>query len=142
MADTIPEIEAGLPVMSMADDVAFADWLAAHPDAPGVWLGFPKKGAAWSGIDKHQALDVALRHGWIDGQAARDDHDSFLMWFTPPRPCKAGRPESTTRHAPTRWSRQDRATRAHHGQVHARSISTTAGESAFRRPVRQRASLP
>lgn len=53
MADTAPEIKAGLPVMSMADDAAFADWLAAHPDAPGVWLRFPKKGAAWRGIDKH-----------------------------------------------------------------------------------------
>lgn len=29
---------------------------------------------------------MALCHGWIDGQAAREDHDSFLMRFTPRRP--------------------------------------------------------
>lgn len=78
-------IKPELPVMSMADEAAFGDWLAAHPHAPGIWLRFPKKGAVWSGIDKHQALDVALCHGWIDGQAAKADEDSFLTRFTPRR---------------------------------------------------------
>lgn len=79
-------VKPELAVMSMADAASFADWLAAHPDAPGIWLRFPKKGAAWRGIDKHQALDVALCYGWIDGQAAKGDDDSFLMRFTPRRP--------------------------------------------------------
>lgn len=85
MASSIHTIKPALPVMSMADEAAFAAWLAAHPDAPGIWLRFPKKGAVWSGIDKHGALDVALCHGWIDGQAAKGDEDSFLMRFTPRR---------------------------------------------------------
>jgi uncharacterized protein YdeI (YjbR/CyaY-like superfamily) len=85
MDSTRHEMKSGFPVMSMANEVAFVDWLAAHPDAPGIWLRFPKKGASWSGIDKHQALDVALCHGWIDGQAAKGDDDSFLMRFTPRR---------------------------------------------------------
>lgn len=79
-------LKPALPVMSMADEAAFADWLAAHLDAPGVWLRFLKKGAAGTSIDKHQALDVALCHGWIDGQAAKGDENSFLMRFTPRRP--------------------------------------------------------
>jgi uncharacterized protein YdeI (YjbR/CyaY-like superfamily) len=85
MANRTHESKPALPVMAMADEAAFADWLAAHPDAPGIWLRFPKKGAAWHGIDKHQALDVALCHGWIDGQAAKGDADSFLMRYTPRR---------------------------------------------------------
>ena len=81
-----PILKLELPVMPMADEAAFANWLASHPDAPGVWLRFPKKDATWGGIDRHQALDVALCHGWIDGQAAKGDADSFLMRFTPRRP--------------------------------------------------------
>lgn len=86
MASHIHQTRPELPVMSMANEAAFADWLAAHADAAGIWLRFPKKGAAWSGIDKHQALDVALCYGWIDGQAAKGDADSYLMRFTPRRP--------------------------------------------------------
>lgn len=63
-----------------------ASWLASIPTPKGVWIRFAKKGAAWTGLGKQQALDVALCHGWIDGQAAKFDDESFLMRFTPRRP--------------------------------------------------------
>lgn len=77
---------SGLPIQSFDEELSLNQWLLAHLDAKGIWIRFPKKGASWSAINKQQALDVALCHGWIDGQAAKDDKESFLMRFTPRRP--------------------------------------------------------
>ncbi len=60
--------------------------MLAHPDAPGLWIKFAKKGKGLVSVTKQQALDVALCYGWIDGQAARYDEAYFLMRFTPRRP--------------------------------------------------------
>jgi uncharacterized protein YdeI (YjbR/CyaY-like superfamily) len=57
----------------------------AHPDAPGLWIKFAKKGKGLVSVTKQQALDVALCYGWIDGQGARYDEAYFLMRFTPRR---------------------------------------------------------
>lgn len=78
--------ELDLPIVSFAEEVDMDTWLLAHPQARGIWVRFPKKGAGWQAINKQQALDVALCHGWIDGQALPGGEDSFLMRFTPRRP--------------------------------------------------------
>jgi uncharacterized protein YdeI (YjbR/CyaY-like superfamily) len=57
----------------------------AHPDAPGLWIKFAKKGKGLVSITRQGALDVALCYGWIDGQGARYDEACFLMRFTPRR---------------------------------------------------------
>jgi uncharacterized protein YdeI (YjbR/CyaY-like superfamily) len=76
-----------LPVMSFESTDAWDAWLAAHhADSPGLWLKIAKKGAAGRTISYSEALDVALCHGWIDGQKGRYDDDYWLQRFTPRKP--------------------------------------------------------
>ena len=76
-----------LPVMSFESTDAWDAWLAAHhADSPGLWLKIAKKGAAGRTISYSQALDVALCHGWIDGQKGRHDDEYWLQRFTPRKP--------------------------------------------------------
>jgi uncharacterized protein YdeI (YjbR/CyaY-like superfamily) len=73
-----------LPVMSFESTDAWDAWLDAHhADSPGLWLKIAKKGAAGTTISYSDALDVALCHGWIDGQKGRYDDDYWLQRFTP-----------------------------------------------------------
>jgi uncharacterized protein YdeI (YjbR/CyaY-like superfamily) len=76
-----------LPVMSFESTDAWDAWLAAHhADSPGLWLKIAKKGAAGATISYSDALDVALCHGWIDGQKGRYDDDYWLQRFSPRKP--------------------------------------------------------
>ena len=76
-----------LPVMSFGSTDAWDAWLAAHhADSPGLWLKIAKKGAAGTTISYSDALDVALCHGWIDGQKGRHDDEYWLQRFTPRKP--------------------------------------------------------
>jgi uncharacterized protein YdeI (YjbR/CyaY-like superfamily) len=76
-----------LPVMSFESTDAWEAWLADHhADSPGLWLKIAKKGAAGRTISYSEALDVALCHGWIDGQKGRYDDDYWLQRFTPRKP--------------------------------------------------------
>jgi len=73
-----------LPVMSFESTDAWDAWLAAHhAGSPGLWLKIAKKGAAGTTISYSEALDVALCHGWIDGQKGRHDDKYWLQRFTP-----------------------------------------------------------
>ncbi len=73
----------GQPVVAFATEDSFANWLADHQGSSGLWLKFAKKGAAESTISYRQALDVALCHGWIDGQKRAIDEHYWLQRFTP-----------------------------------------------------------
>ena len=76
-----------LPVMSFESTDAWDAWLAAHhAGSPGLWLKIAKKGAAGTTISYSEALDVALCHGWIDGQKGRHDDEYWLQRFTPRKP--------------------------------------------------------
>jgi uncharacterized protein YdeI (YjbR/CyaY-like superfamily) len=76
-----------LPVMTFESTDAWDAWLAAHhADSPGLWLMIAKKGATGRTISYHEALDVALCHGWIDGQKGRHDDEYWLQRFTPRKP--------------------------------------------------------
>jgi uncharacterized protein YdeI (YjbR/CyaY-like superfamily) len=73
-----------LPVVSFESTDAWDAWLTAHhADAPGLWLKIAKKGSAGRSISYSDALDVALCHGWIDGQKGRLDDEYWLQRFTP-----------------------------------------------------------
>ncbi|GAB2452627.1 uncharacterized protein YdeI (YjbR/CyaY-like superfamily) [Conyzicola lurida] len=64
----------------------FHAWLDEHEDdSPGLWLLMSKKGAAVTSVSYADAVEVALRHGWIDGQRRGRDEHSFLQRFTPRR---------------------------------------------------------
>jgi uncharacterized protein YdeI (YjbR/CyaY-like superfamily) len=62
-------------------------WLEQHgEDSNGVWLKFAKKASGIQSVVYAEALEVALCHGWIDGQAKSLDDDHYLQRFTPRRP--------------------------------------------------------
>jgi len=68
--------------------VAAGEWeayLADAPDPGGVRLKLRKKAAVDPGLTYAEALDVALCHGWIDGQAGAFDEQFMLQAFTPRR---------------------------------------------------------
>ncbi|VXB35088.1 conserved hypothetical protein [Luteimonas sp. 9C] len=75
----------GLPIHAFADEAAWDAWLLAHADAAGLWLKIAKRGNATPSVTYAQALDVALCHGWIDGQKRAFDAAWFLQRFTPRR---------------------------------------------------------
>ena len=77
----------GLPVLVFADPTEWEDWLAAHHATDkGVWITFAKKGADAVTVTYAEAVEVALCHGWIDGQAASLDESFWLQRFTPRGP--------------------------------------------------------
>ncbi len=75
-----------LPVRRFATEAAWERWLEAHEGSPGIWLKIAKKDGGARSISYAQALDVALCHGWIDGQKRSLDAQFFLQRFTPRRP--------------------------------------------------------
>jgi uncharacterized protein YdeI (YjbR/CyaY-like superfamily) len=69
------------------DAPAWRAWLAEHHSlASGTWLVLAKKGTSEpTALDYDGALEVALCHGWIDGQVRRRDERTFRQRFTPRR---------------------------------------------------------
>lgn len=81
------EMRSGLPIIGFADEAAFEGWIEAQPpDAPGLWVKFSKKGSGAASVSKAEAIDVALCHGWIDGQLDSYDDAWWLTRFTPRKP--------------------------------------------------------
>ena len=75
------------PRLAFASREAWAEWLAKHhATSSGLWLKLAKKGSGIDSVSYQEALDVALRYGWIDGQKDRLDDRWFLQRFTPRRP--------------------------------------------------------
>lgn len=78
---------AETPELVVADADAWRCWLDAHHDSTaGVWLVLAKQGTTRpTSLSYDEALDEALCHGWIDGQARRRDETTHLRRFTPRR---------------------------------------------------------
>lgn len=71
-----------LPVLFFVSGEEWAAWLAEnHDTSPGVWLRFAKKGSGIRSLTYAPALEEALRYGWIDGQAKRQDDDWYVQKF-------------------------------------------------------------
>ncbi len=79
------ELPTDLPIKLFKTEAAWEKWLAAHRDAPGLWLKIAKKDQGVTSVTYAQALDVALCHGWIDGLKRACDAQYFLQRFTPRR---------------------------------------------------------
>src|SRR5437016_13600091 len=79
------------PELIVRDAAAWRDWLGEnHTDPDGVWLVLAKKGTERpTSLTHDQALEEALCHGWIDGQAGRRDEATYRQRFTPRRPRSA-----------------------------------------------------
>jgi uncharacterized protein YdeI (YjbR/CyaY-like superfamily) len=79
-----------LPVLSFSSPSAFKRWLSVQPgNSHGAWLRFAKNGAVETTISKSNAIDLALAHGWIDGQLGRVDEFYFKTRFTLRKPKSA-----------------------------------------------------
>ena len=74
-----------LPIEHFVDAAAWERWLERHADATGLWLKIAKKESGIASVSYAEALDVALCHGWIDGQKKGFDTQFFLQRFTPRR---------------------------------------------------------
>jgi uncharacterized protein YdeI (YjbR/CyaY-like superfamily) len=86
---------ADLPLLECPDREAWADWLAEHCESSaGVWLKLARKGGGRS-VTYAEALDIALCHGWIDGQKGAIDERHWRQRFTPRGPR-------------SRWSKRNR----------------------------------
>jgi uncharacterized protein YdeI (YjbR/CyaY-like superfamily) len=80
-------VPADLPVVELATRAEWATWLAAeHAASAGVWLKIARKDGGAESVSYSDALDVALCHGWIDGQKDRLDERFWLQRFTPRKP--------------------------------------------------------
>lgn len=78
---------ADLPELLLRDAAAWRTWLTKHhADRAGVWLVLHKKGGRTTTLTYSEALDEALCFGWIDGQIARRDDESYRQRFTPRLP--------------------------------------------------------
>jgi uncharacterized protein YdeI (YjbR/CyaY-like superfamily) len=76
-----------LPVKRFASPKAWDTWLAKHhATSRGLWIEFGKKGSGVPSVTHAEALESALRYGWIDGQTASVDAKVFRQRFTPRRP--------------------------------------------------------
>jgi uncharacterized protein YdeI (YjbR/CyaY-like superfamily) len=80
-----------LPDLIVADAAAWRAWLGEHhADPSGVWLILAKKGTQEpTRLTHDEALEEALCHGWIDGQARRGDDATYAQRFTPRQPRSA-----------------------------------------------------
>ena len=73
--------------LPFAGQAEWRDWLAEHhASSDGVWIKFAKKGSGIPTVVYAEAVEEALIHGWIDGQAKRIDDDFYMQRFTPRRP--------------------------------------------------------
>lgn len=106
----VPSSEIAL----FADVRAFAAYLETHHStSTGIWLRLAKKGSGLSSLTYDEALDVALAHGWIDGQKKPYDDRSWLQRFTP-------------RSARSIWSKRNRdriAALVDAGKMHPRGLA-------------------
>jgi len=74
-------------VLPFATPEEWEAWLRAHHQTvtAGVWIKFARKGSGIPTVTYRDALQVALRFGWIDGQARSHDESWYLQRFTPRR---------------------------------------------------------
>jgi len=64
----------------------FARWLARNRVASEIWLVFCKKTSGRQTVAYTQALQDAVRYGWIDSRVKSIDPERFMVRFTPRKP--------------------------------------------------------
>ncbi len=82
-------------------------WLKQnHTRAEGVWPSSCQKGPGKPRFEYEEAVEEALRFGWIDGKPNRLDGEGSMLWFAPrkagtgwSRISNAGKPETRAKRA-------------------------------------------
>lgn len=76
----------GRPIVSFASQAQWERWLEdEHASSDGVWLRLAKKGSGIASVTYAEAVESALRYGWIDSQAKTVDERFYVQRFTPRR---------------------------------------------------------
>lgn len=71
------------PIVTFTSSRGWEAWLQNNHESPdGVWVRFYKKSSGKQTFNYHQALDIALCYGWIDGIVRKYDAESYLQRFT------------------------------------------------------------
>jgi uncharacterized protein YdeI (YjbR/CyaY-like superfamily) len=74
-------------LLDFADAQEWDRWLAEHATSrTAAWLKIPKKRSGRPGMTAAEAGDVAIAHGWIDGQRRGLDATHFVQRYSPRRP--------------------------------------------------------
>jgi uncharacterized protein YdeI (YjbR/CyaY-like superfamily) len=69
------------------DEAEWTAWLDEnHETEPEVWLVYWKKGSGKESITWAEAVEVALKYGWIDGVIRTIDEQRYAQRWTPRRP--------------------------------------------------------
>lgn len=72
------------PILTFKDQSAWESWLELTGSvSTGAWLRIAKKGAGIKTVSYAEALEIALCHGWIDGQKKAENEHYWLQRFTP-----------------------------------------------------------
>jgi uncharacterized protein YdeI (YjbR/CyaY-like superfamily) len=72
------------PVRLFRSKQDWAAWLEKnHRKSVGLWLRLAKKDSPLRSVSHAEALDVALRYGWIDGQKRPENEQAWLQRFVP-----------------------------------------------------------
>jgi uncharacterized protein YdeI (YjbR/CyaY-like superfamily) len=78
--------KAEQPVLFFATPDELDAWMNEHAEeSDGIWLKFAKKASGIKSVVYAEAVEIALCHGWIDGQVKRLDDHHYLQRFTPRR---------------------------------------------------------
>jgi uncharacterized protein YdeI (YjbR/CyaY-like superfamily) len=73
-----------LPIIEYGSQAEWSAWLEQnHERSRGVWVKIAKKSSGIPTVTHPEALEEALRFGWIDGQRRPFDETYFLQRFTP-----------------------------------------------------------
>jgi uncharacterized protein YdeI (YjbR/CyaY-like superfamily) len=73
--------------LEFPDRSAWERWLSdQHASSDGVWLKIAKRGSGATTVTYADALEEALRYGWIDGQKGAHDEAFWLQRFCPRGP--------------------------------------------------------
>ncbi len=76
-----PEVS---PIRLFKSKDGWATWLDKnHRRSSGLWLRLAKKDSGLKSVTYKDALEVALCHGWIDGQKRPENEQTWLQRFTP-----------------------------------------------------------
>jgi uncharacterized protein YdeI (YjbR/CyaY-like superfamily) len=78
------ELIKNLPVMLFVTQQDWHAWLDEnHSRHKGLWIKHAKKSSGKQSVSYDEALEEALRYGWIDSQKQAYDTDYYLQKFTP-----------------------------------------------------------
>jgi uncharacterized protein YdeI (YjbR/CyaY-like superfamily) len=107
-----------LPILECEDRSVWERWLdAEHESSDGVWLKIARAASPAATVTYAEALEEALRFGWIDGQKAPHDESFWLQRFVPRGP--RSKWSQVNRQAATRLIEQGRMTPAGLAKVQA-----------------------